>query len=48
MDTDTKMGPEAADTAVRTRVVSLGKQTVLLCPKTDVGASQFWLAGGAQ
>jgi len=47
--TETKMGPEAAGTAIRTlAVVPFGKQTVLLCPKSDGGASQFSQMGGVQ
>ena len=46
MDTDTKMGPEAAGTAFRTLVVPLEKQTLPLCPKSDARASAY--VGGAQ
>ena len=48
MDTDKKMGPEAAGTAFRTPVVPFGKQTVLLCPKSRGGASEFSHEGGEQ
>lgn len=48
MDADTKMGPEAAATAIRTHVVALEKQTLLLCPKSSGSASEFSHAGGAQ
>ena len=48
MDTDMKMGPEAAGTAFRTLVVPLEKQTVLLCPKSSGGASEFSHVGGEQ
>ena len=48
MDTDKKMGPEAAGTAIRTLAVPFGKQTVLLCPKREGGASAFLYLGGAQ
>lgn len=48
MGAGTKMGPEAAATAIRTRVVPFGKQTVLLCLKREGGASGFLYVGGAQ
>lgn len=48
MDTDKKMGPEAAATAFRTLAVPFRKQTVLLCPKSRGGASEFSHEGGEQ
>lgn len=48
MDTAKKMGPEAAATAVRTLAVPFRKQTVLLCPKREVGASAFLYLAGAE
>lgn len=45
MNTDTKMGPDAAATAVRTLVVPFGKQTVLLCCKSEAGASGLYVGG---
>jgi hypothetical protein len=46
MKTRTKMGPEAAATAIRTLAVPFGKQTVLLCLKSEDGASEFSKMGG--
>jgi hypothetical protein len=48
METGTKMGPEAAGTAFRTRDVPLRKETVLLCLKSEGVASEFFCVGGAQ
>ena len=48
MNTGTKMGPEAAGTAFRTLVVPFGKQTALLCLKSEGGASGFSLMGGGE
>jgi hypothetical protein len=47
MEADTKMGPDAAGTAIRTLVVPFGKQTVLLCLKSEDRASGLYV-GGAQ
>ena len=41
MDTGKKMASEAAATAPKARAVPFGKQTVLLCPKSRGGASEF-------
>ena len=49
MVTHTKMGPEAAATAIRTQAaIPFRKQTVLLCRKSEGGASEFSHAGGEQ
>jgi hypothetical protein len=48
MDTEKKMAFEATPTAPKARAVPFGKQTVLLCLKSEGGASEFWHAGGAQ
>ena len=48
MDPDKKMGPEAAATAFRTLAVPFRKQTVLLCPKWEVGASAFLYLGAGE
>ena len=41
-----KMGPDAAATAIRTRVVPFEKQTVTLCLKGQGNTSTFAHAGG--
>jgi hypothetical protein len=48
MEADTKMGPVAAGTAIRTLVVPFGKQTVLLCLKSEGRASEFSYMGGGE
>lgn len=48
MDTRKKMAFEATPTAPKARAVPFGKQTALLCPKSEDGASEFSHAGGAQ
>jgi hypothetical protein len=49
MGTETKTGPDAAATAIRTPAVnSLGKQTVLFSPESEAGASEFSQLGGAK
>ena len=46
MDLHKKMASEAAATAPKARAVPFGKQTVLLCPKSEAHASAD--VGGAQ
>lgn len=46
MDLHKKMASEAAATAPKARAVPFGKQTVLLCPKSRDGASEFSHVGG--
>lgn len=48
MDTGKEMAFEATPTAPKARVVPFGKQTVLLCPKSRGGASEFSHEGGQQ
>jgi hypothetical protein len=48
VDTRTKMASEAAATAPKARAVPFGRQTVLLCPKSRGGASEFSHEGGEQ
>lgn len=48
MDTGKKMAFEATPTAPKARAVPFRKQTVLLCPKSRGGASEFSHEGGEQ
>lgn len=49
MGTETKTGPDAAATAIRTPAVnSLRKQTVLVSLKSEAFASEFSHVGGVQ
>lgn len=46
MDAGKKMASEAAATAPKAGVVPFGKQTVLLCLKSEDGASGLYVRGG--